>query len=92
MAQATSELTWLVRLLQELVVGSILLVSLHCDNRLTIQIAQNLVFNKRTKHVEIDCHFTCGKVMDDLIDLCFTPSSEQLVVVLTKVLASPKAY
>lgn len=30
---------------------------LHADNISVIQIATNLVFNERTKHIEVDCQF-----------------------------------
>ena len=55
MSQVASEVTWLVRLLEELRVASMKLVTLHCDNQSTIHIGKNPVFHERTKHIEIDC-------------------------------------
>jgi len=61
MSQAAVEVTWLVRLLSELGVPQLQPVTLHCDNQSALQIAKNPVFHERTKHIEIDCHFTREK-------------------------------
>ena len=52
---------------------------MYCDNKSAIQIAHNSVFHKRTKHVEIDYHFTCYHFKHDTITLSFVSSSLQLV-------------
>ena len=57
LAATTSELIWLRWLLQDLGVDYSTATKLHYDNRSAIQIAHNDVFHKRTKHIEIDCHF-----------------------------------
>jgi len=31
---------------------------LHCDNKSIIHIAHNSILHDRTKHIEINCHFT----------------------------------
>jgi len=51
MSHATSEITWLVRLLAELGVHSLKPVTLFCDNQSAMHIARNPVFHKRTKHI-----------------------------------------
>ncbi|CAO2838095.1 unnamed protein product [Amaranthus hypochondriacus] len=56
MANASSEVVWVVRLLEELGLTSLRPVTLHCDNMSALHIAQNPVFHERTKHLEIDCH------------------------------------
>lgn len=88
MSNAASEITWVVRLLQELNVENLQPVTLHSDNQSTIYIAKNPVFHDRTKHIEIDCHFTRDKVLEGLIQLSYLPTRHQLADILTKVLPS----
>ena len=86
MQQATSEITWLVNLLEELNVTSLKPVTLRCDNQSAMQIAKNPVYHERTKHIELDCHFTREKLMKGLIQLTYLPTQNQLADVLTKIL------
>ena len=86
MQQATSEITWLVNLLEELNVTSLKSVTLHCDNQSAMQIAKNPVYHERTEHIELDCHFTREKLMEGLIQLTYLPTQNQLADVLTKIL------
>ena len=90
MSAAASEVTWLVKLLEELGVTDLKPITLHCDNQSALHIAKNPVFHERTKHIEIDCHFTRDKVMEGLIQLAYLPTQHQLADVLTKVLPSPQ--
>lgn len=47
-----SEITWLSGLLQDLCEISSMPVVIYCDSKAAIQIASNLVFHKRTKHID----------------------------------------
>ena len=84
MASVASEVTWLVHMLAELGVNNLKLVTLHCDNQSPIHIAKNPVFHERTKHIEIDCHFTRDKILEGLIQLTYLPTTSQLADLFTK--------
>lgn len=88
MSNAASEITWLVCLLEELGFTNLKPVVLHCDNQNSIHISKNPVQHERTKHIEIDVHFTRDKVLEGLIQLSYIPSQSQLADVCTKILPS----
>lgn len=90
MATVASGITWLVRLLEELGVQDLRPVTLACDNQFALQIAHNPVLHQRTKHIEIDFHFTREKVPEGLIQLIYIPTQAQPADALTKVLPSTK--
>ena len=90
MAQAASEVVWLVRLLEELGSSNLTPVTLNCDNQPALHIARNPVFHERTKRIEIDCHFTRDKVLEGLLQLNYMPTAVQLADVLTKILPGPQ--
>ncbi|KAH0782257.1 hypothetical protein KY290_001855 [Solanum tuberosum] len=46
------EITWLIQLLKDLHQTMKYSIPLYCDNQLAINLAENLVFHTRTKHVE----------------------------------------
>lgn len=84
-----SEVTWVVRLLYELGVSSLKPVTPHCDNHSAFHVAKNPVFHERTKHIKLDRHLTCDKVLEGLIQLTYLPTRSQLADIFTKVAPSP---
>ncbi|KAL0337694.1 UNVERIFIED_CONTAM: putative mitochondrial protein [Sesamum calycinum] len=87
MAHTTSEIFWLKNLLKELGFMYDDPVHIHYDNQAAIHIASNPIFYKRTKHIEVDCHFVREAVMSQKICTPFTPS-EQRADIFTKALGS----
>lgn len=90
MAAAASEVAWLVRLLEEIGIIDLSPITLYCDNQSAMHIARNPVFHERTKHIDIDCHFTRDKVMEGLLQLFYLPSDQQLADLFTKIIPSPQ--
>lgn len=83
MANVVSEIRWLQTLLHELHQPSHP-ANLHCDNQAALHISNNPVFHKRTKHVEIDCHFVREKIQEGKLRTTFVPSTEQIADIFIK--------
>ncbi|KAJ9542741.1 LOW QUALITY PROTEIN: hypothetical protein OSB04_029247 [Centaurea solstitialis] len=86
MAQTTCELIWLRNLLSEIGFNQSKPMNLWCDNEAAVHIANNPVFHERTKHIEVDCHFTREKLEDGSISTPHIRTRDQLADVFTKAL------
>ncbi|XP_051150333.1 secreted RxLR effector protein 161-like [Andrographis paniculata] len=84
LADSTSELLWLRRLLSDLGVPQPSSTSFHCDSTSAIQISRNDVFHERTKHIEIDCHFVCQRVRAGTVHLSSVSSEDQTADIFAK--------
>ena len=76
MALATCEFIWLKYLLQELRFGKDEQMKLICDNQATLHISSNLVFHKRTKHIEVDCYFIKENIESGCMTTSFVNSND----------------
>ena len=83
MAATTIELIW-IKLLLDFVIDHSSSVFLFSNNQAAPHIAYNLIFHQRTKHIEIDCHFICDKVVDGSLKHLPVRSQHQLADVFTK--------
>ena len=88
MSSIASKVTWLVRLLQELNVAISKPMILFCDKKSTTFIAKNPVFHEILKDIDIDCHFTREKVLEELLQLSYLLTTKQRKDLFTKILSS----
>jgi hypothetical protein len=88
MASTTTEIVWLRWLLSDMGIPLSEPTPMYCDNKSAIQIAHNSVFHERTKHIEIDCHFTRHHLQQRAITLSFVSSSLQIADLFTKTLST----
>ena len=69
MSGAASEVTWLVTFLLALNVHINKPITLFCDKQSAIFIGKKPGFHERTKHIDVDCHFTREKGSGRLITI-----------------------
>ena len=86
MAQATREVKWLRRLLDDLGAKQLKPSKMYYDSKSAIYIAANPVFHERTKHIESDCHQVRDAIQDGLLETVHVRTTEQVADVLTKAL------
>ena len=87
MSHGICELLWIRGVLKELGIKYKQTMTLHCDNKAAIEIAQNPVQHDRTKHVEVDRHFIKENHDHKIIQFSFVHSESQLADILTKAVA-----
>lgn len=59
-------------------------LKLWCNSVSALAIASNLVFYTRTKHIEVDYHFICERVLRKDLQVRYITTDDQLADVLTK--------
>lgn len=90
MADATSEIQWLITLLKDLGIQLAHTPVLLCDNVSALALASNPVHHSKLKHVEVDVHFTREKVKAGTLQVQFVPTHDQLADIFTKGLCLPQ--
>ena len=84
LANATVEVMWVQKLLDELGIPHPLAACLWCDNLGAKYLSANPVFHARTKHIEIDFHFVREQVAAKRLDIRFISTTDQIADGFTK--------
>lgn len=84
MANASCEIAWLIKLLDEFLIPHTRHVPLFCDSTSFIHIANNPVFHERTKHIENDCYVIRERIESGLLKTMHVRTNNQLADVFTK--------
>ncbi|KAK3038945.1 hypothetical protein RJ639_027430 [Escallonia herrerae] len=84
LANTIKELSWLLWMLEDMVVTHSTATSLYCDNGSAFEIAHNYAFHKCTKNIEIDCHFVLQHVVRGVVCLHSVTSLNQTADIFTK--------
>ena len=86
MAIATSKLVRLKSFLASLGVFHSQAMQLSCDSQAALHIDKNPIFHKRTKYIEIDCHFVRERYHSGDLCLSYVPSKFHPADIFTKAL------
>ncbi|XP_039303444.1 secreted RxLR effector protein 161-like [Solenopsis invicta] len=85
-AAAAKEAIWLRRLLSGLERNCNRATKVFIDNQSTLRLVQNSEFHKRTKHIDVRCHFIREKVLSGKIDTKCVNTTKQKADLFTKAL------
>ncbi|KAI5339872.1 hypothetical protein L3X38_019145 [Prunus dulcis] len=80
---------WLRRLIEALHYMQQGPTSIYCDNFYTIKLLKNPVLHERSKHIDVRYHFLRDLYKDDVIDLIYCKSEDQIADIFTKPLKLP---
>lgn len=88
LTEASKELVWVVRILNEFKDLNILNVSfesqLLCDNQAAISFSKSSIENHRTKHIDVKFHFIRNLVLENFFKLKYVNTKSNLADLFTK--------
>jgi hypothetical protein len=87
-ATCCTQILWMIQTLAYLKVTYTDPIPLHCDNTSAISLSKNHVLHSKSKHIPIKYHFLIEQVTNIIVQVNYIPSTEQIVVIFTKPLAT----
>jgi hypothetical protein len=87
---ASQEALWLRQILSEFGFQHQHPTKLWCDNQSAIKLAKDPVQHQRSKHIELHMHFIRKLIHDQVIEVLFCPTEDQVADIFTKSLTEAK--
>jgi hypothetical protein len=78
------EAMWLRKLVSRLFGENIETTIIHCDNHSCIKLIENLVFDDRSKHMDLKYHYIRDMVQRKVIKLKYIATDEHAAYIMTK--------
>ena len=75
---------WFRRILEELQFKQRGPTAIYCDNTSTIKLSKNPVFHGRSKHIDVRIHFIRYLTKDEVIEVLYCQSENQIADIMTK--------
>jgi hypothetical protein len=86
-ATCCTQVLWMIQTLADLEVKYAAPIPIHCDNTSAISVSKNLVFHSKTKYIPIKYHFLRERVTNQIVQVHYIPTIEQIADIFTKPLA-----
>ncbi|XP_052290010.1 secreted RxLR effector protein 161-like [Citrus sinensis] len=83
-ASCACQALWLRNILHELQFKQPKSTQIFCDNSSTIKLSKNPVLHRRCKHIDVRYHFLRDLTKNEVIDLVYCRSEDQVVDIFTK--------
>jgi hypothetical protein len=82
-----TQVLWMIQTLADLEVKYTAPIQIHCDNTSAISVSKNSVLHSKTKHIPIKYHFLREQVTNQIVQVHYIPTTEQITDIFTKPLA-----
>lgn len=89
-SEAAQEIAWLRLLFKGLLKRSLPPTQLFIDNQSAMKLAKNAEYHKLTKHIDVKYHYIRECIENNVLELKYVMSKEQLADFLTKSLPKEK--
>jgi hypothetical protein len=86
-ATCCTQVLWMIQTLADLEVKYTTPIPIHCDNTSAISVSKNHIFHSKTKNIPIKYHFLREQVTNQIVQVHYIPTTEQIVDIFTKPLA-----
>jgi hypothetical protein len=86
-ATCCTQVLWMIQTLADLEVKYTAPIPIHCDNTSAISVSKNHVLHSKTKHIPIKYHFLREQVTNQIFQVHYIPTTEQIADIFTKPLA-----